>query len=117
MKMKELKQFIVKKENLYMLNTNDNKKAAAKAALQGYLEAAHGIDTCCPFRCLNPAHEDRHPSMAFDKRNNRCVCFACGAKYDIFDIVGIDYNITNTAKKFRKTYQLLSLMDGGDCDA
>lgn len=85
----------------------NNKKAAAKAALQDYLEDVHGINTNKLFNCLNPEHEDRHPSMAFDKQHNRCVCFACGARYDIFDLVGIDYQIKNTAEKFRKTYQIL----------
>lgn len=96
-----------------MLNTNDNKKAVAKAALPGYLETSHGIDTSRFFRCLNPEHEDRHPSMALDRKNHRCVCFSCGARYDIFDLVGIDYGITNTAQKFRKTYQILGLNKGG----
>jgi hypothetical protein len=90
-----------------------NRKTAAKAALQGYLEDAHGIDTNRVFRCLNPAHLDLHPSMAYDQKNHRCVCFACGARYDIFDVVGLDYGITNTAQKFRKTYQLLGLNKGG----
>ncbi len=96
-----------------MIYKNDTKKAAAKAALQGYLENAHGFDTSRPFTCLNPEHPDLHPSMSFDRRNNRCVCFACGARYDIFDVVGLDYGITNTAQKFRKTYQLLGLNKGG----
>ena len=86
---------------------SDHKKAAAKAALPMYLEDVHGINVNKPFHCLNPSHEDRHPSMAFDRHHNRCICFACGARYDIFDVVGIDYQIGNTAEKFRKTYQIL----------
>ena len=93
---------------------NDNKKVAAKAALQSYLENVHGINVHKPFTCLNPKHEDKDPSMSFDKNNNRCVCFACGVRYDIFDIVGIDYNINNTAQKFRKTYQILDSKDWSD---
>ena len=89
-------------------------KDRAKACLQEYLEDQHGINTSKPFRCLNPDHEDRNPSMAFDRTNNRCVCFSCGARYDIFDLVGIDYHITNTAMKFRKTYQLMNIhIEGG----
>lgn len=87
-------------------------KEQAKAELQQYLEEQHGINTNRPFRCLNPKHEDKNPSMAFDRKHNRCVCFSCGAKYDIFDIVGIDYNITDTVEKFRKTYQLLHIYIG-----
>ena len=93
---------------------NDNRKTVAKAALQNYLEHEHGINVNKPFTCLNPQHEDRHPSMSFDKRNNRCICFSCGARYDIFDIVGIDYNINHTSQKFRKTYQILDSKDWSD---
>lgn len=85
----------------------NNKKEAAKAALQDYLEEVHGINTRQPFRCLNPEHEDKHPSMAFDRAHNRCVCFACGARYDIFDVVGIDYQLTSFAQQFRKACQLI----------
>lgn len=90
-----------------------NKKETAKAALETYLEEAHGINISRPFQCLNPGHPDEHPSMSFDRAHNRCVCFACGARYDIFDVVGIDYSIMNTAQKFRKTYQILGLDEGG----
>jgi hypothetical protein len=85
------------------------RKAAAKAALQEYLEDVHSINVNKPFHCLNPAHEDRHPSMAFDRQHNRCICFSCGARYDIFDVVGIDYHLKSAAEKFRKTYQILGL--------
>ena len=92
---------------------NLNRKETAKAELENYLQDVHGIDTRHCFHCLNPKHEDKHPSMALDRKNHRCVCFACGARYDIFDVVGLDYQITNTAQKFRKVYQILEL-DGGE---
>ena len=94
---------------MYMNNSYFAKKAKAKESLEAYLENVHGIDTRRNFHCLNPEHEDHHPSMGFDRKNHRCVCFACGARYDIFDVVGLDYHLTNTKDKFRKTYQILNL--------
>ena len=64
-------------------------KESAKTYLLDYL-TAKGINTSTNFSCLNPLHEDRHPSMSFDKNRNRCHCFSCGVDYDIFDVAGID---------------------------
>ena len=33
-------------------------------------------------RCINPEHDDRDPSMSFDRRRNRAKCFACGHSVD-----------------------------------
>ena len=57
-------------------------KESAKSHLLDYLNAK-GINTSTNFSCLNPAHEDKHPSMSFDSRRNRCHCFSCGVDYDI----------------------------------
>ena len=59
-------------------------KEYAKTNLEAYLNSK-GINTSTNFSCLNPAHEDKHPSMSFDQRRNRCHCFSCGVDYDIFD--------------------------------
>lgn len=48
----------------------------------------HGLPLDRPFRCLNPAHTDHHPSMRYNPRNHTVHCFACGATYDLFDLVG-----------------------------
>ena len=42
-------------------------KEYAKTNLEAYLNAK-GINTSSNFSCLNPAHEDKHPSMSFDSR-------------------------------------------------
>lgn len=84
-------------------------RETAKAKLSDYLESK-GINTRKPFTCLNPAHPDKHPSMSFDAKRNRCKCFSCGATYDIFDIIGIEYNLTDPAEKFNKTYSILGIM-------
>lgn len=56
---------------------------------------SRGIDTRKPFKCLNPQHDDRNPSMSLDKANNRAKCFSCDANYDIFDILGLDDGYTD----------------------
>ena len=68
-------------------------KEYAKEHLEAYLNAK-GINTSTNFSCLNPSHEDKHPSMSFDFRRNRCHCFSCGVDYDIFDVVNIDTGLT-----------------------
>lgn len=42
-------------------------------------------------KCLNPSHDDKHPSMSFDAKRNALHCFACGATYDIFDLYEQDH--------------------------
>ncbi len=71
--------------------TREQAIAELKGYLKDYLEA-RGIDTRQNFRCLNPHHEDRHPSMGFDKANNQVHCFSCGTKYDVIDLISLDYN-------------------------
>lgn len=66
-----------------------------------------GIPLNKPFRCLNPKHEDRHPSMSFNRKADNVHCFSCGVTYDIFDLVGLDYGIESFSDKFNKTAQIL----------
>ena len=56
-----------------------------------------GIDPRKRFRCLNPAHLDRDPSMGFDPKRNKVHCFACGADYDLFDLLALDNNLSSPA--------------------
>ena len=58
--------------------------------LSDYLRAK-GIDPRRRFHCLNPDHLDRDPSMAYDARRHKVHCFACGADYDLFDLLAIDH--------------------------
>ena len=84
----------------------------AKDTVKGYLEdylRSKGINTRTPFKCLNPEHEDKHPSMSFDRSRNRCKCFACGAGDDIFDLIGIDYGLTDQKDIFAKAYELYNI--------
>ena len=56
-----------------------------------------GIDPRKRFRCLNPSHLDRDPSMGFDPKRNKVHCFACGADYDLFDLLALDNNLSSPA--------------------
>lgn len=49
-----------------------------------------GIDPGKRFRCLNPEHLDRNPSMGYDPKRQKVHCFACGADYDLFDLLALD---------------------------
>ena len=53
-----------------------------------------GIDPQKRFRCLNPKHLDRDPSMGYDAKRQKVHCFACGADYDLFNLLAINENLT-----------------------
>lgn len=76
----------------------DARKEEIKSLLKDYLEKILGIDTNKNFRCLSPEHEDRNPSMSFNSKNNTVHCFSCKVTYDIFDLVGINYDVTGQEK-------------------
>lgn len=82
-------------------------KEYAKTNLEAYLNAK-GINTSSNFSCLNPAHEDKHPSMSFDSRRNRCHCFSCGVDYDIFDVMAIDTGLSGK-ELFNHVYSLYNI--------
>ena len=82
-------------------------KESAKSHLLDYLNAK-GINTSTNFSCLNPSHDDRHPSMSFDSRRNRCHCFSCGVDYDIFDVVGLETGLTGK-ELFDHVYKLYNI--------
>lgn len=42
-------------------------------------------------RCINPEHEDRNPSMSYNRKSQTLHCFACGVSYDLFDVIKMDY--------------------------
>ena len=70
-----------------------------KPMLADYLVNKHGLNINRPFTCLNPSHEDNHPSMSYSSKYNICKCFACGTTYDIFDMVGLDYGVESFKEK------------------
>jgi len=83
----------------------DTARDIVKGYLESYLQST-GRSTRKPFSCINPEHNDTHPSMSYDRRGNHCKCFSCGAYYDIFDVVAIDYGLTSDVDIFNKAYEL-----------
>lgn len=77
-----------------------------KPLLADYLMNKHGLNINKPFTCINPEHEDRHPSMSYSYKYNICKCFSCGASYDIFDLIGMDYNVESFKDKLEIVDQL-----------
>ena len=61
---------------------------------------ARGIDPRRRFRCLNPDHLDRNPSMAYDARRHKVHCFACSADYDLFDLLTLDPAIPRRSRRW-----------------
>jgi len=88
----------------------DRKQAreAAKPMIEDYLRMK-GINPRKEFNCLNPNHADSNPSMSFDRKHYRVKCFGCGESYDVFDLVALDYGLTEQREIFDKTYEILGL--------
>ena len=58
-----------------------------------------------PFRCLSPSHEDIHPSMQYNPKNNTVHCFSCGAHYDLLNLIAMDETL-NPSKDFIKILKI-----------
>ncbi|GHU50106.1 hypothetical protein AGMMS49975_00470 [Clostridia bacterium] len=84
---------------------NNNDKELIKRRLGDYLRNK-GINTRKHFKCLNPLHNDKHPSMSYFETKNGVKCFSCGAWYDIFDLIGIDYGLTEYRDIFNKAEEM-----------
>lgn len=85
-----------------------------KPMVERYLQQK-GIDTRKNFRCLNPAHpEDKNPSMGLDKTNYRAHCFACGARYDIVDLVALDNPGMTPSEAFYAACRMFNIDPGSE---
>lgn len=86
----------------YSVNAQDYKQY-----IYNYLSDYHGIkDFKKNFNCLNPDHTDNDPSMSFYSKNNTCRCFGCGAKYDIFDLIKLDFGIDDFKEQLNKVMEI-----------
>lgn len=90
--------------------TYEEAKETAKNYLEDYLRG-QGIDTSKAFSCINPEHNDRHPSMRINPKNRAyCKCFSCDAYYDVFDVVAIYNGLERGSKEaFIKTFEELGI--------
>ena len=82
-----------------------------KPLLANYLTNIYGVNISKPFTCLNPNHEDNHPSMSYSPKYNICKCFACGTCYDIYDLVGMDFGLEHFSDKYNKIAELFMKTD------
>lgn len=70
--------------------TKNKQVEQLKEMLPQYL-AILGVSTKGSFKCLNPNHIDKTPSMSFDAKDGRHVhCFGCDATWDIFDLIAVN---------------------------
>lgn len=83
-------------------------KNMVKDRLEEYL-TGKGINTRKAFVCLNPLHVDTDPSMRYDPKRKKVHCFGCGKNYDTFDLIGLDYNITDPKEIFSKAYEIFHI--------
>lgn len=83
-------------------------KDTAKGMIEDYL-LMKGINPRREFNCLSPDHTDSTPSMSLDRKHNRVKCFGCNRSFDIFDLVALDYGLTDQREIFDKTYEVLGL--------
>ena len=59
-------------------------------------------------KALCPWHEDRHPSLSFDRRTGRCRCFACGAGGSAVDLTAklLDVSPLEAAQAINRDFGL-----------
>lgn len=78
-----------------------------KTYLWDYLQKYHNVTSPKRFfHCLNPNHIDNNPSMMFTDKYNICKCFSCGASYDIYDLIGLDYDLYSFKEQLEKVQEL-----------
>lgn len=61
-----------------------------KVLLPEYL-TGENVNIKSNFKCLNPNHDDKKPSMTYYSDNQTVYCHGCGARFDIFDLYAIDH--------------------------
>lgn len=65
----------------------------------------HGCSLKKNFHCLNPQHEDKHPSMHYFPQTETVHCFACGVTYDIFHLVGQEEHIPDFPSQLKRVQE------------
>lgn len=83
----------------------EKQKQFLLSKLPDYLKSK-GINVNSNFFCLNPTDTAHIPSMSYDASNYTVKCFNCNAVYNIFDLIGIDFNISDFSHQFIKAHEL-----------
>lgn len=87
-------------------------KNEVKHRMSDYLLQEHSIDVSKHknFRCLNPDHEDKTPSMSYNSKTYKVHCFGkCNCDYDTFDLIAMDYGLSNDKDIFLKAYEYFGI--------
>ena len=94
----------------------ENTRKFLLSKLPEYLKTK-GININSNFNCVNPRDLAHLPSMSYNAETNTVRCFHCNANYNIFDLIGLDENITDYSRQFARAYEMFvgkipfSLMD------
>ena len=94
---------------------NDQAIEKIKTHLREYLQDK-GLNPNKPFTCLNPSHDDKHPSMSYDDKRNIVKCFSCNSSYDLISLYALDNNLDNS-KDFKRIIDELALKYNVDTKA
>lgn len=94
---------------------NDQAIEEIKTHLREYLQDK-GLNPNKPFTCLNPSHDDKHPSMSYDDKRNIVKCFSCNSSYDLISLYALDNNLDNS-KDFKRIIDELALKYNVDTKA
>lgn len=97
------------------MSERDKARDELRTYLPEYLAERYGItDLRRNFTCLNPEHEDRHPSMSYDEAHARVKCFSCGATYDLLDLLQMEPGISSYTEALREGCRRYSIdLEGG----
>ena len=91
------------------MSLSDREKQELRELLPEYLTKVKGINLGSnmkkPFLCIF-GHEDKEPSCSYDPKRYRVKCFGCQASGDIFEIVGLDYNLPTFKERANKVCEL-----------
>lgn len=74
-----------------------------------------GINPLRQFHCLNPQHTDKNPSMGLVSTGRakgtgvNVHCKGCKATYDVFDLIRMDYKLTDDKAVFDKAYEIFGI--------
>jgi replicative DNA helicase len=47
--------------------------------------------------------------MSYDSKRKKAHCFSCGSDYDTFDLIGIDYGLSEHKEIFEKAYEYFNV--------
>lgn len=87
------RQPIGKERMIALLMSRDDAKEYVRGRLVDYLLQTGrdiGSNHKKKFCCINPAHDDKHPSMSYSPKHNKIYCGSCRAAYDTFDAIAAD---------------------------